>query len=618
MMKKFLNVIFLMVAVLFLAGCQSSDLGVEKSSKEEFLASRLQSPLTGSEMSFKVKNYLTEEALEEEYVKNPEKVLKRLDKKFKKTKDKHILLALIELTYAQGQKASGVEALSFFLSSAVYSATFFDTAQIPDPTPFSPIFIYVCRCYNYSIAEILKIMQQEKLSLLKKHDIPILQGMMTIEPSKSSLPYPLAKYHKFLNCSGYVPYGFLTSSRSFGMGVPVIAIQKETELVTQEHVKGHVYTIANSPAPATAFFRIKSTKPGQYQGKMEFYNPYKEDSFTMEGQKVPLEIDITTPFAYMSRGGARYSGFSALANPKYMHLPEGLFLMTPYDKDKIPLVIVHGLMSRPRTWSQMINTILNNKKIREKYQIWFFAYPTGFPVLDSAHKLRTALREAQNFFDPKKNNPNFNKMVIVGHSMGGMLTRNMVQTPGDKLVKLLFNKPIDKMKIPQEDKDFLKNALIFEPLPFVKRVIFMSTPHRGSEMTHWTTMRLAVKFINLPKSFAGKMKDIGDNVKIKTGIIEGSSKTIKDLQGVDSLDPDNKVMQLLAEQKILVKYHTICGNEIEAGVIGGTDGIVSYESAHLDGSESELVIKSTHNSQKHPAGIKEVRRILLKHLEESK
>lgn len=601
---------------VFFVGCRS-ELGVYDSSKEQWLESRIQSPLTGKGMSYVVKNYLTEQALDKDYVKDPERVLKRLNKKFNATKDQKVLLALVELCYAQGRAKSGLEALSYFLSSATYSATFFDTAKIPDPTPFSPHFLYICRAYNYAIAEILQIMQNEGLSFDKTHDIPILQGKMHINLPKSFLPYPFKNYKKFLLCNDFVPYGFLTSSRSFGMGVPLISIQDSSEPIIKVKVKGDLYTLAGSPSPATAFFRIKDVKDGEYQGTMEFYNPYKQDSFEFEGRKVPLEADITTPFAYLTRAGAAYSGFSALANPKYMHMPEGLFLLTPYDKDKIPLVIVHGLMSRPRTWAQMINTLMNNNQIRKKFQIWLFAYPTGYPVLTSAAKLRQALLDAQQVFDPKKDNPNFNDMVILGHSMGGLLTRSMVQNTDQKIVDLVFETPIDEMKIPEEDKKMLKEAIVFESLPFVKRVIFMSTPHRGSEMTHWTLMRFATKFISLPFDFASKLTTISKNVVLKKQLLKGSDKTIADAQGVDSLDPNNVVMRFMAEQPITAKYHSIIGNDKEAGVIGGTDGIVSYQSAHLDGAESELVILSGHNTQKQSAGIKEVRRILLEHLKEA-
>jgi hypothetical protein len=43
------------------------------------------------------------------------------------------------------------------------------------------------------------------------------------------------------------------------------------------------------------------------------------------------------------------------------------------------------------------------------------------------------------------------------------------------------------------------------------------------------------------------------------------------------------------------------------------DGVVNYESAHLDGVESEVVIRSWHSVQGHPLAIAEVRRILYLH-----
>ena len=181
-------------------------------------------------------------------------------------------------------------------------------------------------------------------------------------------------------------------------------------------------------------------------------------------------------------------------------------------------------------------------------------------MLISSNKLRKTLLDAQQLFDPKKKNPNFNQMVIIGHSMGGLLTKSMVQTTNNKLVDMIFETPIDEMKIQKEDKKMLNDALIFESLPFVKRVIFMSTPHRGSEMTHWATMRIAVNFINLPMQFVKKMGDVAQNVKMKEGVLKGSNKSLKDLQGVDGLDPQNVVMRYLAEQPLNAKYHSIIGN----------------------------------------------------------
>jgi pimeloyl-ACP methyl ester carboxylesterase len=614
-MKKTFLWICLSIVVLYVSGCQS-ELGVKDSSKEAWLISRIGNPLIGMGMSYRVKNFLTQESLLDEYNKDPDMLLKKLNKKFNATGNQDVLLALVELSYIEGKKKDGIDAMYYYLSCCVYTAAYFQAKQLtPKPTPFSPRFIYVCRFYNYATAEILTVLQKEKYRLTKRHDFPIIQGKINLKPAESKLPLPLNEYEKFLICSNYVPYGFLTAARTFGMGVPLIALSdKEYSIKKAKAIDKNLYGMYDAPSPATVFLRISKKDKHTFDGCLEFYDPYKVSSLMINGKEAPLEVDITTPLGYLTRRGPSYSGFAALANPQNMHISEGLYFMTPYDKDKIPLVIVHGLMSEPRTWVQMLNTLMNNKKIREHYQVWFFAYPTGFPILLSCHKLRTALLKAQKVLDPDKNDPNFSKMVIIGHSMGGLLTRIMVQDSGKEIEKIIFTKPIKDLDVKPETKAMLTKTLVFKTLPFVERVIFMSTPHRGAAMTHWPIMKMAVKFITLPLDIVDKMVDIGDSSDVKEGVV--GKKALKNLQGVDGLDPKNKVMRHLVDVPIQAKYHSVIGNEEKADEIGGTDGIVTYRSAHLDGAESEVIIKSGHNVQKTPAGIKEIRRILLEHLEE--
>ena len=572
--------------------------------------SRVANALIGMGMSHRVKNFLKEEVLWKDYNKNPDALLDQLNRTFNETQDQDFMIALIELSYTEGGKKEGIDALYYYLSSAVYCAAYFQTEQL---TPFSPDLIYVCRFYNHATAEILTLLQKEKFKLTQRHDFNIIQGKINLKPALSKLSLPFDKYKKFLICSKYIPYGFLTAARKYGMGVPLIALPDEDYNIKKvKKIAENIYGIYDAPSPATVFLRISKQKSDVFEGCMEFYNSYQTSELLINGKEAPLAIDITTPLGYLTRKGPVYSGFAALANPENMHIFEGLYFMTPYDKGKIPLVIVHGLMSKPKVWIQMLNTLMNNKKIREKYQVWFFAYPTGFPMLISTNKLRSALLEAENILEPEHNNAKFNKMVIIGHSMGGILARGMVQDSGKDIEKMIFKKPINEMDLKPETKKLLTETLIFKPLPFIDRVVFMSTPHRGAEMTHWAIMKIAVKFITLPLGFLECMLDIEKNAEINEEVLMG--KSIKNIHGVDGLDPNNRVTQHLADVPIQVKYHSILGNKQKAGEIGGTDGIVSYGSAHLDGAESEIIIKSGHNTQKQPAGIKEIRRILLEHL----
>lgn len=613
-MKHLFYSFALIIVITLASGCQS-ELGVTATNKEDWLKAKVATPLLGMGMSYRVKNYITEESLWDEYNRDHDALIKSLNKKYNERQDQDTLLALIELTYIEGQERSGIDALYYYLSCSVYTSAYFQSKELtPKPTPYSPRFIYVCRFYNYATAEVLVLLQKEKYKLNQLHDFPIVQGQLNLKPAISKLPLPFDKYQDFLICSNYLPYGFLTQSRTFGMGVPLIAISNVNYTIKKANkIDKNLFGIYNAPAPATAFFRIIKKNNSNYDGCLEFYNPYKVSSLLINGEKAPLEVDITTPLGYLTRKGVSYSGFATLANYKNMHISEGLYFMSPYDKDKIPLVIVHGLMSEPRTWVQMINTLMNNKKIRENYQVWFFAYPTGFPVLISAQKLRSSLKKAQELYDPKLTNPNFSKMVIIGHSMGGLLTRSMAQDTNNDIEKILFTKPIKDLDVKPETKKMLTDSIVFKALPFVDRVIFMSTPHRGSAMTDWGVMKLAVKLITLPIKLVDVMTDLGESSDLREESI--LNKPFKDLQGVDGLDEKNVVMRHLVQVPIQAKYNSIIGNNKKAGEIGGTDGIVTYKSAHLNGAESELIIKSSHNTQKMPAGIKEIRRILLKHLD---
>jgi hypothetical protein len=68
-----------------------------------------------------------------------------------------------------------------------------------------------------------------------------------------------------------------------------------------------------------------------------------------------------------------------------------------------------------------------------------------------------------------------------------------------------------------------------------------------------------------------------------------------------------------------IPYHSIIGTRKPATVGAGTsDGIVLYESSHLDFTESEKLVPSPHGAQEHPLAIAEVKRILREHLEKIK
>lgn len=58
-----------------------------------------------------------------------------------------------------------------------------------------------------------------------------------------------------------------------------------------------------------------------------------------------------------------------------------------------------------------------------------------------------------------------------------------------------------------------------------------------------------------------------------------------------------------------IHAHSIIAVQGTGPIEDGDDGVVKYSSAHIEGVESELVIRSGHSVQGHPLAVDEVRRV---------
>ncbi len=250
--------------------------------------------------------------------------------------------------------------------------------------------------------------------------------------------------------------------------------------------------------------------------------------------------------------------------------------------------------------------------IRSKYQFWFFLYPTGLPIMYSASLLRDELRCIRNRFDPDGTNPNFNKMVLIGHSMGGLLTRMMVHDSGDKYWNDTFVVSPDRLSVSRENKQFIKNMLIFEKLPFVRRVIFLAVPHRGCKEAD----SLLSKIGSLIISFPDEIEDLRKELRAED-MTEDAVEIMERLPaGVMQLSASSPVLEMMADIELdkSVAYHSVIAIDKYKYPFGTTDGLVTYESAHLNITDSEKLVPGGHGLHRHPLTIAEVKRILLLHL----
>jgi hypothetical protein len=262
----------------------------------------------------------------------------------------------------------------------------------------------------------------------------------------------------------------------------------------------------------------------------------------------------------------------------------------------------------------MTNDLIVDPSIRDRFQFWYFTYDTGNPVLYSAALLRESLQKTVDHLERKYQDPALKAMIVIGHSQGGLLTRLSSINTGNTFWEALSNQPLEDMKLSDQTRDLLKRSLFITSLPFVKRLVFIATPHHGSYVAgSWAAHQLA-KFVKLPGRL---MSGITDLMTLKLETLKLNLQG-KNLGSVSAMDPGSPLMKALAPIPLApgVSGHSIIAVQDDGPLEEGNDGVVAYKSAHLEGMESEFIVRSGHSCQSNTHTIQEVRRILMLHARE--
>jgi len=332
--------------------------------------------------------------------------------------------------------------------------------------------------------------------------------------------------------------------------------------------------------------------------------PAKQPTATVEGKVRPLAADFSAPISYYQPpANLMFVGLMGALRAAHYEKKTGLYFLQPYDPDRIPVVFVHGLISTPFTWVQTINGLQADPEIRKHYQFWVFGYPTGNPVLYSALRLREELAKVDKLY------PNHKGYVLVGHSMGGLLSQaqvtNMTRADWEKTLGEVGMQLFASLN----PADLVARATNFKANPRIKRVVFVCTPHRGSKMASGGIGELGIKLISLPVDLETTMKsEIPEATlrKLNNGRLPNS---------VSNLKPTAPYLAVLNKESIHAPYHSIIGNRGKPGPLAdSSDGVVPYWSSHLDGAKSECIVPGPHGSCELPQTIAELDRILRLHI----
>jgi pimeloyl-ACP methyl ester carboxylesterase len=605
----------LLFSLLLLNGC-ATPVGVNLVSPREAYQDAYANPLSAGVLSDQAKYVLNRYYLLQKFDSDPAAAIADLHDKALHDDRRDILYALAEASYLYGDQltksASMVEQRSapdYFLLSTLYAYYFFlEERPEPRPTAFDRRARNALDLYNFGLWQALQTGEGGGLVLEgKTRKLPF--GQLSISLDTAQFPWEMDYFEKFEPADKYMARGFSVRNRTDGVGLPIIGIRKESK----------DSSLSGQAVPVTAFLRVQgglaSLSDGTATASLELYSARDTGTLLLNNRPIPLETDFTTPMAYKLEGAEIWSlGISAFLGKEIHKLPNGLYQQQPYQPGKIPVVFVHGTASSPVWWAEMFNTLSFDPLIRQKYQFWYFVYTSSKPILISSAELRDALAEKLATLDPTGKDPALQQMVVIGHSQGGLLTKLTAVNTGDTLVRTVTGQDFDSLKMPDEKKVELRHLLDVKALPFVKEVVFLSTPHRGSFRSTWWSRNLVKLIFSFPAKLVQFSRDYYDYMSDDVKKMIGGKKSF--VTSAEGMSPDNPVLKALAEIPLApwVKGHSIIAVKGDGDPKLGNDGVVEYTSAHLDGMESEFIVRSDHSSQLHPLAIDEVRRILVEHV----
>lgn len=342
----------------------------------------------------------------------------------------------------------------------------------------------------------------------------------------------------------------------------------------------------------------------------------EEDTIMIDGKRYPLAGDFTAATATLVNAAPKpVAGWIGMMRPEKEKQFRGLYSMEPYRDDRIPLILVHGLLSTPGTWREVINAAYADEVIRKNYQVLVFFYPTGYGIPENSAALRADLKAYQELYDPQRRNPKMRKMVMVGHSMGCNLTNFQIRDGGDDLWSKFFTKSAEEMNLDPTAYERLKRNIYFKANPDIARVVFVCGPHRGSPISNGWLGRFGANLIRTPFHVVDQLS--GNLLTSTTAL--GRSVLDEPISSINNLEENSPILVAILDQSAPYKpkIHSIIGDRGKGGGTESSDGVVPYWSAHLKEAHTEQFIPTSHTgATNHEMNVEAVRAILYEHVGE--
>lgn len=393
-----------------------------------------------------------------------------------------------------------------------------------------------------------------------------------------------------------------------GWGVPVVLVQDDFRRVTRPF-----HPAEGEFLPATAVLEFPPAASGQpVEARLRFYNPLVVTQVDVGRRAQPLAENLTAALQFS-------------LTEKYFDEEEGwlgamsggeegghLFFLSPYDPTKVPVVFLHGVRSYPGVWKNTINELFADPELRRRYQPVCFIYPPKMPVPASAASLRQMLTRFRGQLDPEHDDAVLGRVVLVGHSMGGLVARMQVIDSGMDFWRAFFTATPGEIArtVDGEALHLVQRSLIFRRQPDVKLAVFVCTPHRGSDLADYGIVRAMLRLVLfLPEQAQRQLKALQE---LPAPYIHPTLREFHafGLQGQDNSSTKHPYFKALSQRPMGVPFHSIIAAKNGEDIPASSDGVVPYWSAHLDGAASETIVHHPHSCLAEPDTVQAVLRIL--------
>ena len=608
----------ILLAALVLGSACAAPVGVERIDPKKVQRELTANVLTQGDPSASSLQVLTRLGLTDAYARAPEAVLTELHAGLAPTGDEDRLFALAELAFHHAERDG---ARPWYAASAVYAWAFlFPGEGSTPPSRSEPRTRLAFDLYNRALTAGITGWRDGRLAPgVARVELPM--GTVELATRDEVLHWAGRRVERVFPAADFAVRGLQNRYRRPGIGAPLAATFGALEATGAEREIDQ-WVQDGSMVPLTLVVRFPEARQrlasGELLGEVEIYTADVADTVEIDGEAVPIEFEMSSSLAHtlsepelwsFSLRGF-FSGGYQLEDEEHQ-----LRMLYPWIPGRIPVVLVHGTASNPGTWAELVNELLNDRRLTGRIQLWLFQYNTGNPILYSAGILREQLAEAVETLDPEGRDPALRQMVVIGHSQGGLLTRLTATDAGDTFWRELLGRPVGAPELDLEPatRAILERSLTVEALPFVERVIFISTPHRGSYLAAFRLANVVSSLVRMPTRLAG--------LSVQVLTLNEDALALRRLQrlptSVDNMRPGAPLLEVLDTLPIApgVEAHSIIPVKGEAPPDGQSDGVVRYESAHLEGVSSEkIVYHSQHSTQGRPEAILEVKRILFEQL----